>query len=140
VKRFWIFVATATAVTVVLGALGAGPTTRWAGPASLGALLAGCAVGLLASVLGVLPSVLLRRPPQEAALVALGAMGLRFGAAALLGLVLVLATPLPPRPLLLWIGISYLILLPLETRFVLRQSAENSSEKTAETAERVKTI
>lgn len=115
--------ATAAAVSVALGLAGWLPTRRLAGPAALPALIAGCSTGFVATVLGAVPVVLGRGKAQPMVL-ALGAMGVRLGVVAFLGLGLALAVPMPSRALLIWIALSYLALLPLETRFILKLAAE----------------
>ena len=118
--RYWGFVAILALSGVGLVALGAIPTRWLAGTGSWKAMVAGVALGVLAGALSCLPAALAGSAPGNQVIVALGATGLRFAIIAAGGTFLALATSLPRVPLLSWIGISYLALLPLETRFILK--------------------
>lgn len=130
-RRYLRFAALALAVTVALAALGWIPTLRRAGSEALPALLAGCAVSLAAALVGGL--VLQRADPEsrlrgaaargpeaaQAMVAGLQAMGVRLLVLAALGTAVGLADVVPLEPFLIWMVISYLALLPVETRFAL---------------------
>jgi hypothetical protein len=119
------FVGGSTAVAAACVAIGWVPTARFAGADATGALVAGCAISWVASLVG---AVVLARAegrelaPQAAALASLASMGLRFAAVVVLGTVAVLRGPWPQRPLLVWIALSYLPLLGVDIRFALGAS------------------
>lgn len=130
-QRYRRFAALAVAVIVALAALGWIPTLRRAGSEALPALLAGCAVSLAAAL--VSGRVLYRADPWHRRLgagasgteatqtvaAALQAMGVRLLILVGLGAVVGLAGWVPLKPFLVWTAISYLALLPVETRFAL---------------------
>lgn len=130
-RRYLRFAALALAVTVGLAALGWIPTLRRAGAEALPSLVAGCAVSLAAALVGGL--VIHRADPAsrlggasaqgpaaaQAMVAGLQAMGVRLLVLAGLGTAVGLANVVPLEPFLLWMVISYLALLPVETRFAL---------------------
>lgn len=116
------FVAWVLGVAALAAAVGYVPTWRLGGPDAVPAMIAGCVVGVLASLLGGLP-VLWGRPdptPAERLNRMLFGLALRFGAALGLGLAAALSGWFERGPLLLWVGISYLVLLPVDTRFAVK--------------------
>jgi hypothetical protein len=115
------FLAWTVAVTAAVALLGVVPTRRLAGGDAIPALLAGCAIGILASALGALPVALARRdrPPAARAQTVLAAMALRLGAALVLALAAALSGWFARRPLLLWVAVSYLAQLVIDTRYAL---------------------
>lgn len=119
-----LFVGVLSAVVAALVAIGYWPTVRIAGPAAVPAMLAGCAVSWFAGLAGALPvlfaGALGGQPGQPRTMAALLATVVRMMVAALAGLVLALLGAFPKAPLLLWLGISYVALLPVESWFVLR--------------------
>jgi len=130
-RRYLRFAVLALAVTAVLAALGWIPTLRRAGPEALPALLAGCAVSLAAALVGGLvlkqadPGRRLRdgvaSGPEAAQAMTAGlqAMGVRLLVLLALGVAVGFAELVPLKPFLTWMVISYLALLPIETRFAL---------------------
>jgi hypothetical protein len=116
------FVAWVLGVAALTAAVGYLPTRRLGGPDAVPALVAGCVVGVLASLVGGLPVLFARRDPTPAERLnrMLFGLALRFGVAAGLGLAAALSGWFARDPLLLWVGISYLALLPVDTRFALK--------------------
>lgn len=127
-RRFLRFLGLVTAIVALLVACGYLPTRRLAGDAGVAALLAGCAVGLAASLLGTVP--LLVAPADRRAQAALGATLVRFLAAGLLAAVVALGSGLPTKPLLVWLGVSYAALLPVDAAFAARWSRDAGREET----------
>lgn len=86
-------------------------------------MIAGVAVSWIASVVGSLPVFLAERRAGAGGLhFALGSMALRF-LVLLLGIAYVLVSDLVERvPFAVWVGISYLALLPLDVRYALKAS------------------
>lgn len=130
-QRYRRFVMLAVTVTVALAALGWIPTLRRAGSEALPALVAGCAVSLAAAL--VSGRMLYRADPWHRRLgvgasgteatqtvaAALQAMGVRLLLLVGLGAAVALTGWVPLKPFLVWTAISYLALLPVETRFAL---------------------
>ena len=120
--RFLMWAVGVTAVAVLLGWL---PTRRLGGEEAIPAMLAGCAVSLLASALGGVPIALARGTAEAARMKALlMAMALRFGAVVVLALAAVLSGLFHRVPLLLWVALSYAAQLVVETRYALAKDVE----------------
>lgn len=117
------FLLWAVGVGAALAVLGYAPTRRLGGEEALPAMLAGCVIGILASAVGALPVALTRRPgaqrlpPLQGML---ASMALRFATVVVLGLAVGFAGWFEPRPLLLWIGLSYVAQLAVDVRYVVR--------------------
>ncbi len=121
------FLAWVVAVTAVLVLLGWVPTRRLGGEGAIPAMLAGCAVGILASALGGVPIALVQgaRGSQTARTqAALLSMAVRLGAVVILAVAAVLSGWFPRQPLLLWVAISYVAMLVVDTRYALQASVE----------------
>lgn len=116
------FLAWAVGVGAALALLGYAPTRRLAGEDALPAMFAGCVIGILASAVGALPVALGRRSgartaPLQGMLVSMAA---RLAAVLILGLAVGLAGWFETRPLLFWIGLSYVAQLALDVWYVVR--------------------
>lgn len=108
------------AALIVAGALGAYPTVRLAGSEGLPALALGCAIAWIAGIVGFIPGCLLMdTKAEQAAKAFLAGSVIRFLVAVLLGLPVVLADVVDKTPLLLWIGIGYMVVLLVETTLVV---------------------
>ncbi|HPA95735.1 MAG TPA: hypothetical protein PKX99_00465 [Thermoanaerobaculia bacterium] len=105
---------------VLLAALGLLPTVRLAGRPGVAAMATGIGVSLFATGVGVLPLVVRwRHGARTSALLA--TMVLRFLLVGILTLVLVLSGLLPKAPVLIWIALSYLVMLAAEATYTARQ-------------------
>jgi hypothetical protein len=122
------------AAAVVAMALGYYPTLRWAGREGVAAMLAGCAVALIAGLIGALPlcsSGWLGQGPSGMVNRILAASALRMAAALAMTLSLALSGFLPRAPLLVWIAVAYLWTLLVETVYLLyglRVTAESNPD------------
>ena len=125
------FIAMALAVTVALILIGWIPTTRLAGLGARPAMVAGCAISLLGSAVGVVPIVLaLRGPVRSVPQAILLSTLLRFLVVLVLALSAALSGWFDRVPLLIWVAISYLFLLMTDTIFAVRVGgAAQTSEK-----------
>src|SRR5262245_12025173 len=111
--RYARFVAVAVAIVLGLAAIGFQPTRRLAGEAALGSMAAGCIVGLVSAGLAGLLLVLVDAETPVARMQrAFLAMAIRLAAAVLLALAAGLTGEFETRPLLIWIAVTYLALLP----------------------------
>jgi len=92
-------------------------------------MLAGCAVSFLASLIGFLP-VARSEPGHSAQNIStfMGAMLLRMAAAVALTFAAAIQGLFPLKPLILWVGISYLAFLPADSYTALR--AVRSTDET----------
>lgn len=108
--------AAALATSLVLVAVGWVPTERLAGDAAIAALLAGVGTSLLASLAGALPIALSRSSTPTARQAAMmGAMALRMAITLAIFAALALTNAVPKAALGLWTGVSYVLLLAVET-------------------------
>ncbi len=119
------FLLWAVGVTVAAALVGWLPTRRLGGEEAISAMLAGCAVSLLASALGGVPIALSRGAGQTNRMQALlMAMAVRFAVVVVLALAAVLSGLFHRAPLLIWVAISYAVQLVVETRYALTQDVE----------------
>lgn len=120
------FLAWALAAVVLAAALGFVPTRRLGGEEALAGMIAGCVIGWAASALGGIPVALSRGrrgtvvTPAARLQAMLASMGLRFGVVLALGAVAVFSGWFGMKPLLLWIAISYLALLAVDTWYAVK--------------------
>lgn len=117
------FLAWVVAVTAALALVGWVPTRRLGGEDAIPAMLAGCAVGILASALGGVPIALVQGGPAARMQALLLSMAIRLGAVVILAVAAVLSGWFPRAPLLLWVAISYVVQLVVDTRYALQASA-----------------
>lgn len=126
--RFVAFVVAAAAVVALLGYL---PTRRLGGEEAIPALFAGCAIGALSSMLGGLPTALIRGGAPAIMVTRLGAStAIRLAAVVVLGAVAFLSGLFPPAPLLLWIAISYAVLLGVDVWYALGSQGAGKNVET----------
>jgi len=125
--RFLVWVVLMAAAVAALGYV---PTLRLAGEDGIPAMLAGCLIGALASLAGGVPVFFGSGTASPAAKLqaTLLAMAVRLGVVLALGLVAALSGWFERRPLLIWIAVSHLALLVVDTRFMLRSSPGGSVE------------
>ena len=112
------FMAETGGILAGLIAIGYLPTVRLAGDAAVPAMLAGCAVGLAASLAGAwIVSKARERDARETLPVVLGSITARFGVAIALAVTAVLSGVFSAKPLVAWVAISYVALLATDVRF-----------------------
>lgn len=126
------FLAWTVALAALIALLGYLPTKRWGGEGAVRAMLAGCGVGVVASALGGVPVMLLAGSGAGVATVVLAGMAVRFVAALGLALAAALSGELERGPLLVWVALSYMALLVVDTRFALGSLLQVKSEKSQE--------
>ena len=116
------FLIWAVAAAALVAALSWVPTRRLAGEDGVPAMLVGCALALLASIVGGIPVARSRRAPTPAARfpALMGAMGLRFGVLLVLGASVALSGWFDREPLLLGAAVSYLALLAVDTWYAVK--------------------
>lgn len=116
------FLAWVAGVAVLIAVIGALPTRRLGGPEAVPAMMVGCAVGALASALGGIPVARARgaADPAKRLNAMLLSMGLRLAVVIALGAAAALSGEVERVPLLLWIGISYVALLAIDTRYAVK--------------------
>ncbi|HKI04266.1 MAG TPA: hypothetical protein VKK31_19980 [Thermoanaerobaculia bacterium] len=117
------FLAWGLAAVIVAALLGFVPTRRLGGEEALRSMVAGCVVGWLASALGGIPVALGRgksAAPAARLQAMLASMGLRFGVVLALGAAAAFSGGFGLKPLLLWIAISYMALLTVDTWYAVK--------------------
>jgi hypothetical protein len=119
-RRYLRLLALLAALAAALAAVGYLPTARLAGATGTGAMVAGIAASLLATAVGGLPLLLPRASARDSATVPLLAMALRFLVVIVLAVALALSGLVPVAPTLLWLALSYLVLLAAEAAFTAR--------------------
>lgn len=131
------FLILAVAVVVFLAGVGYVPTKRLAGSDGTLAMAAGCFISLIASAMGAVPVVLARRQrgtdSQAAArrtTSVMMSMAVRFLVVLIMGVAAALSGLFVTAPLLVWLAISYVVLLAADTVFALRAlNGSNAQEK-----------
>ena len=121
VAEYLRFLAWAAAIGAVLVLLGTPATRRLGGEGAIPGMIAGCAIGIIASAVGALPVFLSRRSSSRDPLQGmLLSMALRLAAVVVLGLAAGLSGWFEIRPLLIWIALGYVATLPLDVRYAVR--------------------
>jgi len=119
-SRYARFLGLAIAVVVVLCAVGLVPTRRLAGTGGVPAMFAGCAIGLISAALaGLLLTAVAGDTPDARMKRSFLAMMARLMVVVALGAAAALSGMLATQPLLLWIAVAYMALLPLEVRLAI---------------------
>lgn len=114
------FVALAAVSAVVIIALGYLPTVRLAGDDAVWAMVAGCGASWLASCVGAIPVARAQaRRSTQPGLAIMASTTLRFLTVLLAAVVLILSGWQNPKVLALWVGISYLLMLAVDTVFAV---------------------
>ena len=115
--RFVWFLGMAAALSLVMCAVGWVPTSRLAGPGGIPAMALGCGIGLAAAAAaGVFLVTMAAETPEARMQRAFLAMLVRLAVAVLLGAAAVISGEVARQPLLVWIAVAYVVLLPLEVR------------------------
>jgi hypothetical protein len=113
---------------LVLGALGYLPTRRFAGEGAVAAMFGALAAVTLGSIIGGLPILLARRRGAAKPGVVMSSMLVRLVAVVLLAAALALGLDLPTGPFLVWLALSYLLLLVVDTRYAMAALASPPSD------------
>jgi hypothetical protein len=116
--RFLVWASLIGVAAILLGYV---PTRRLGGESALPAMMAGVAIGVIASAVGALPIALSRRQGAPASpLQGLAAMGLRAATVLVLGLSVGFSGWFDSRPLLIWIALGYVAQLALDVWYAVR--------------------
>ena len=118
--RYVRFLSLAVAVVIGLCAIGWVPTQRLAGSAAIAAMVAGNAISLLAAALAGGLLIAVGAATAEARMQrGFLAMVVRLTVVVVLGAAAVFSGEFARAPLLLWIALAYVALLPLEVRLAI---------------------
>lgn len=118
--RYARFLGLSLATVLALCAVGLLPTRRLAGAGGAPAMVAGCAVSLVSAALaGLLLIAVAAKTPEARMRRSFLAMVVRLAAVVVLGIAAVLSGEFARMPLLFWLGVAYVALLPLEVRLAI---------------------
>ena len=125
------FLALSLSTTVAVLILGYLPTIRLAGKDAVTEMVAGCCISFVASLIGMIPVWLAHRNPSgNVAMAVLASTVVRLFVAMVLSLSIALSGLMKITPLLLWVAISYLVLLLTDTVYVVQLSKSQIASKT----------
>ncbi len=127
-RRFLGFLCLLILVTLSLALIGWPPTRRLAGEGALSAMLAGVGVSLIASVAGGLPILVAELRRGSAAIRdPLASLAVRLLLALAGAIYVLLLGTVAKTPFLIWVGISYLLLLPVDVRYIVHSRPESAT-------------
>jgi hypothetical protein len=119
-RRYARFLGLAVAIVLGMCALGWLPTRRLAGGEAVPAMLAGCGISLVSAALaGWLLSGVSAATPEALMQRSFLAMIVRLAVVAVLGVAAALSGEFARSPLLFWIAVAYMALLPLEVKLAI---------------------
>lgn len=131
--KTWLVMFGSTAATVaILLLIGYWPTRQLSGGDGLRDMFAACALTLLTSWASLLP-LMFRRPDTKFAMLVLVSMTVRFALVAVGALAMVLLGWVQRGPFLVWVALSYVLLLVPDT--LLAVSVSNDQEKVSKNSE-----
>jgi hypothetical protein len=121
IRRYARFLGMAVAIVIGLCAVGWLPTERLAGPQAPAAMVAGCTISLLsAGFAGYLLVAVQADTAQVRMRRGFQAMMVRLVVALVLGIAAALSGEFPTSPLLFWLAMAYIALLPLEVKLAIQ--------------------
>ena len=124
--RFLVLILAAAGVVAALGYL---PTRRLAGTEGVVAMLGGCAVTMIASMIGAVSiAVAARRPSGVTPQVIMVATSVRLVVVLVLGGAAVLSGLFERGPLLIWVALSYLAQLAVDTWLAVKALKNEGTE------------
>ena len=127
---FAVFVGVGLATALVIAAIGYYPTERHAADGGAVAMLVGCSVSWIASCIGALPTAAaLSSRPKQAATAILASTMVRFITALVLVVPLVLSGWLEKTVLVLFVAVSYLMMLLVDTLLAVRMIRRAEEQK-----------
>jgi hypothetical protein len=121
IRRYARFLGMAVAIVIGLCAVGWLPTERLAGPQAPAAMVAGCTISLLsAGFAGYLLIAVHADTAQVRMRRGFQAMMVRLVVALVLGIAAALSGEFATSPLLFWLAMAYIALLPLEVKLAIQ--------------------
>jgi len=125
-----VFVGVGLATAAVVAGIGYFPTVRYGGGGGAAALLVGCAVSWIASCIGAIPTAAaLSSRPKQAGTAILASTMVRFVTALVLVLPLILCGWFDRTVLVLFVAVSYLMMLLADTLLALRMIQRAEEQK-----------
>jgi len=121
IRSYLTLVVVAVASAMVLMGLGYVPTSRVAGRDGVAAMVVGCVISWIAGCVGAIPVARAIGGRSRSAVNAiLTATSIRFGAALVLVVPAALSGLVERKGLVLWVGISYVSMLGVDTLLAVR--------------------
>ena len=117
VGRYLRFLLWVIGVTIALLLIGYSPTRSQGGETAVVAMWFACGVSLVASAVSGLPIVRARSGGLSAFKLFVASIVLRLFTVAVGGVAVAMGAGLEPKPFLLWLAISYLALLVVDTAY-----------------------
>jgi hypothetical protein len=118
--KYATFAGQSAALVAALGLVGWLPTRTLAGPTSIASMAAGCGISLAAALIaGWLVVAAPVESPNARMQRAMLAMAVRVVVVLVLGVAAALSAEFQRAPLLVWLAIAYVGLLPLEVKLTL---------------------
>lgn len=128
-RRYAAVVGVALAAVVIIGAIGYLPTFRLSGREGVAALAAGCGLSWLASCAGAVPlAMATARSTAQQANAVLVSTGVRFITVLALVAPAVFSGWFDRTVLVVWVVISYLLLLVVDTTLAIRLTKRTGEE------------
>lgn len=114
------FVLLLTAVGAALVGIGWWIAPKFGGPKAVSAMVWGCGLSWIASIVGSLPQVFVRTVEESPSIAMLGSTTIRMGVTLAGILVIALGTEISKPEFLLWAAASYGVFLVVDVLFALR--------------------
>ena len=124
-RSYLKFLLILTGVAGVLTGVGWWIAPRFGGTEAVTAMLWGCGLSWIASVVGSLPQIFIQKAADSPGIFVLGSTAIRMGVTLAGVLVVALGTEISVPSFLFWVALSYLVFLIVDVGFVLRQEAMN---------------
>jgi len=125
-----VFVGIGLATATAVSAIGYYPTERYAADGGAAAMLVGCGVSWIASCIGALPTAAaLSSRPKQATTAILASTMVRFITALFLVVPLVLSGWFDRTVLVLFVAVSYLMMLLVDTLLAVRMIRRAEEQK-----------
>lgn len=125
-------VGVSLAAAAGLALLGYVPTVRLAGREAVGEMLSGIGISLLAGIMGAIPVArsISSHDPQQVPIGILASTAVRFIVVLALAAPAALSGWFDRGPMLLWVGISYLVMLAVDSIYAVRLIKAGQHEQT----------
>ena len=131
VRRFGLCVAVSLVTALLIVAIGYVPTVRFAGRENVTAMLVASGVSWLASCAGAIwISMAASGTPTQKSLGVLGSTAVRFGAVLVMVVPITLSGAVDKKVFVLWVAISYLVILVVDTALVVHLLNRSDTNET----------
>lgn len=120
-RTYLKFVSLLTSVAVALIGIGWLVAPKFGGSETVTAMLWGCGLSWIASLVGGLPQIFTDKADAAPGILALGSTAIRMGVTLAGVLIVALGTENSIPSFLLWVALSYIVFLVVDVAFVLTQ-------------------